>query len=1693
MSTSEPQLRLAVYWSMSDQDFKAHPGTRLPSAKARPLRPVAPHRDLSTILGELANDNGNPHEGERDIVASAIHCALQSSGTEELPNLTRLLHHSAHEIESRAAKSSRKDLSLRGSLDLVPVLALCAQIHRNGFVNSDGWQARSLLFLALVDLAIHCPQLIRTTSFTQAVNGLRILLERLTAAPQASSATLHFSVWQLFDWVAEHPQIADYVKRAVASLRTRFLVAWRDIDAPENHGTEEDHEEDALVQEEVSPDEAFWAIPTSSRFEVELPAELERNLHATQLTRVTALSRFASASLLVRSDEAMSATVTELLLQANKNPSEDPHALAKLLSIACCLPMDRVQEIRWSCPGTFPGTPPYPGVLTLDARWLIRSEFNPRSSQQSFHPRTVHVPIPEPLAKLLREHGSVPNAGNTVLAVREGDFLRVPREASAWETTLASRLMRDKRFGISVAQHVMHTSFGLDTAPLYYDSIPAGYLAHAIARITHPWFACAPRPHAIGVPAHNIGSQRIAAREEVRAFLQRQREGWTPSLELWEKIRLRSINLRYGFMLSVASRTNHSIGEITLYSIARGDGLATVADKAIAIDHPHRMVALGTKLVDELDRYLAELHQATLEYSGTALAAAAEKILAAEGCLFLVVHSVNECHAITLGEHLAADPPWAKGIPNWPRQYANAKLAEKLPEPLRAAQMGWTGTRAGAMSELSLQAPVDAFWRVRTVVEALLKESGWAPLPASEFKTVLQSPVRIHWLRAKLEHARTFQQGLERLKHLSESQRLEFAEKALPAVNAFFRANDIALVATTGGIEKIATGQAISLDRRHHEALLRAMGADRHSRMLASEVLYRWMSKARREKVIAGPLPRSIVRSWPRHPGAFLQCAHHSIGHRDVICEAARCAELSFSARTFLAVLLEGWIADADFIVEIMQPGAALHDLKEADVLLVEPGRSSSIPTIPGAVAFTGVAAVALRAWHRGGDAHALDRVSLQNEVHAAIQHVLADDVQKEDAFGELETLMRTYWALRAPGIVRDVVIRRVTPSFAPLHRIEALHENHPIWPKEAEPAPPTRITISESKIRRLKAVADYDKTKELLSSFAASWTPGKDAEARAHTITALRLLVPGGGPRNGGHIVALYAAAYLTEGLRKDKVRPVTVQDAVYSVGAALVDALPQRADLSQRDLWGATYARALLACEPVGRTRLARDLMHFQQVMAREHDLPMVNLAPLMDALEIPAPPETLGFLTAAEQHAVISISRYRVEAVAGHDTPSQQQDTLCALAISASALSSSLRDREFRVPLQTDWQENRNGTAGINLRSHGQDFVKTQAGRRAVDFTGPFNEIATKTLGRLSDLISANSVGPSKQKLFSPSSFSIEDAGLSDVIAGVNADLRYVTDSPLATIAISRKTWALSAFRTLGYDQSSLWPARDLLSRIGQVAIGTMQGHYLHDPLVFLERMPKGRDLSAAEAGMLLGMNPKAAHRLLRMAHSWLRPKSATEPVSSRGVDACALGAAERHHPFEPTLRETQALLELLGHGRSVCLALECLAWPRRYEGVIEQILADLNRAGVVIGRRKDESDQSFLSPPRMHSHPSLDACMCDGSCWGEMAWIFDQWLLDWRARDKKGVTVRSDEWDRSIRPGSPVSRLPWRVEVVGHMTFRRMEAAQRNAHSPWPAFRWIAASAWFRQRILDFPLPCTPRHSLNNFGGPATTDQ
>lgn len=1625
--------------------------------------------DLGAFLGLLAGETGEAREGERDIIASAIRLATDLCDWKQLPSLARLLYWHAEEINFRAERAGRNTLSVRGQTDQLAILALCAAIQTNGFVDADERQARSLAFLALVDLAAHSAGMLNGVAFKNMCAGLRVLINRLSKTPHSGADTTRICVWQLIDWVSGHRDFAEYAKSAFQSLQDSFVVAWRaaGAEAGIDQNTNSD-DEDIPLSDGLQG--CIWALAPVARFESKLPDDLSRNLLSAALTRITAVSRYTRASLLLRSPFEMKEVVSGLLSEVRQSSGCHVKALAHLLSIAACTDLRHVGEIRWASGFSTDHAPPYPGLLTPDGRWLVRSELDPRTSSSEgsqgirFRPRTVHIPIPRTLAEILVQQRRGNWAGESVLLP---SVLAMPikREGSAWQTTISAALMRDRRFGISSAQHVMHTSFGLDTAPLFYDRVPAEHLAHLVAQTTYPWFGEKPRPPATNLPEHNVGSQRIVGIENVTVLMRQLREHWSDDLDLWQKIQMRVQNLAAGLLLSIAGRYSQAFCDLSLISVCKDTGILRIADKEVSIDHPGRLGVMGSKVLLELRRYLCELQEAVALYAGTDLGNAAVRILNGDQPLLLVVMSPSCVREFGLDDLLKLSPQGADDIENWGRQFTLDGLSARTHESVRAAVAGWTGTRAGAISEMCTASPLQVLQNARTALDGILEQCSWRPLQGPRDPKPKSSEPWPHWVESQRSHLAKFREDKRQLERSIQHARQEFAEVVAPAVTAYFRAIKLGLSATPQGLVKFVAGEPPALTRQHHQEILSAMMSVGNNFTLARELLHDWLEKSRESGITEGPLPRKIHRSLPSQPSPFLPKVARALAHREAIRTAAFESALPPEARTFLVVLLDGWVPDAKAIVQLMKPGALLHDLAKGDILLIEATAHDGACS-PGCFAFRGASALALRAWHRGKQAVEVDFCMLGKQLHDSLSTVLSPRVSAENVVQELETLMRADLALRTPGIMQDVASRRVVPTFASIERVAALEEGRPIWPDASIEPQGGKLSGGLRKARKQTEFEGYDNIKDVLRTFERGWSPRKDIESRNEAIASLYALIPEQGATTGMHIIALYAASYIALGISKEHVRPVTVIDAVMSIGTALMAAIPEQFDVKSQEAWQAVYARAIANAKPEQRQRLAGDIAHFQKIMARDHALPSVEIFALLDALDVPNSTESIGFLTPAEQAASMAMANLRVAIAEDSAGPNAQKLAICIQAILYAAHSSSLRDREFRLPQIVDWCSDGASGPYLRIRSNGLDFIKSTAGRRAAYLSGPYADQASVSIDRLAKLAPGDAES-AQQKLFVPDAV-LSDHDLNDALTLINSDLRYVVANPLAGIELTRKTWALKSYRNLTPGSFDLWPAHDFMAEMGQARIGVMQGYYLHSPLAFSERMPRETVLAPVEAGWLLGMSPKSAQELIKRPNAWLW-KSTFSPSVSGSMD-CAMAQDFEEGLFEPSLREAERLVLLLAAGASPRSALSAMAWPLKLESTLQRCMDELASFGVSIG---EEGSLWKLAPPaRAHSEAAFHLMRTDAKSWQSLAWIFSTWLADWRARDEKGISARNTDWERHVGTTSAVSGLDWTCVQEGHLNSYRLDGKQQNAHSPWPTLRWMSFSAWIRKELISY---------------------
>ena len=1608
VSTPAKRNRLAVYWSMSG--------------------PVSNPVDL---LGLLADDlkSASPNEGARDVAARALLAGFAEDET-QLVVYRRQLLPMWQELVERAQRTENKLLSIEGWVTTKPWLALCVRVSEFGFIDADGKSARRLLFCLLVDVLSRTPESAKGR-LGQIAAGLRVLIERLHKDPHASTCKPIESPMDLLAWVEEHPELAVYVKNAWRSSCKAFASALLEAQRPIHDGLLDDESEGDAPRLLASPaglEVDLWQLgDESGQFEYEFPEMLRKTCLAKSLTRVIALSRLAQASPLVATSQEMKADVDRLLLEASSErstPDERVRALAALLSMVTGTPMDRVPEIQWAKTDVLQGHwSRYPGALSQDARWLIRDEFNPRTSPESeFIPKKVHIPIPATLSALLLGQTDLHFKGNSVLGL---DRVEVIRRQAVWNTTLFSRLARHAVHGISLAQHALGSSFGLGDAPIYYDRIRADLIAHEIAEVTFPWFSEAPRPPACGMPRHIVGSQKARTPKEVRQVMADLHAAFDSGAPLWQQVSVVSINLLHGYVFNCALRVNSHLPRITLRQISLAKEAAVVVDKEVAPDYRVRLVAIALQLVKGLRAYLALLEHVISVHPETELANQAAKALDGTGPLFLTARNSNDVRAVTEEDYADSLPPhWRKTL-NWARHTVNDMLSEqRLAVHLRVAQMGWHGTREGAVSTLGTLSAVDALSRVCGAVANALRSIGWKPIETGHVlaKTNL-APV--NWLGAEKHHREEFRSHVSRLEQWIEDRIDKLANASESRVNTFFEHLGMMIKVDAGRIVlKAPSQEPVAFPRERHEWLLRILGDGRNRgvRSVAALLLHRWLSDARKEGVITGPLPRRVLAAMPQKPGDFLVEAPVSLEHAETVWKKAQELFLSKQARTYLTGMLHGGIASSGTILACMDAGAAIEDLHGSnDVVLVAPpcdGFSHGGPT--GTMAFSGRAALALRAWHRSGGDRRCDEIALRRELFDALGGEFHEGIGPDCILEELEALTRARNSLLSTGVRRQVSMARLKPAFADIGRVIALHENHLVFPHPAVDESNRPIdTVSVGRKNRGGGKATFDELKESLRSAESD----ANDERRSKLRNTIVRLGNGGVADSFADVLVLFVRGLLDGGgLRKERLALSTIRQRLYAVGQALVDAMPGTVKLQDTATWEMACLRAIHAASESGRLRLSQSLIYFHRILSREYaNIPKVTFGSMFSILDQPAHEERTGFLTSSEVAAVLSISRLA-----------------------------------------------RSGEMRLSLRSSGEVPLKSARARRRVSLRG---EHASEAMFEISRMLARKDSGDyqPRVRLFLCDEQFGETLQTEALTSELNRVIRIVTGNSNDDCYLFRKTAALALFSaTSSRPSPSTWPLIDVLAEMGQADPSTLVGYYIHDPVALMihpddvtAKVPK------AEAGWILGMTRVSAGRLLsKGAPSWLLPVRASRPS---GGEAFCLPLPVLKANFNPTVAGAEQIATHIARGEMIEHAVAMARWPKTAIGSVSVAVQRLGHAGIALGEFSGAEGLIVVRPPRASgTRDRLRELRWNQTYWPVLHRAFEAWMRVAAIREVQGIPMGEQAWQDLLKAAPPLAALGWVRSRTGRLDSWHLEK-EDGKQSDWLRLRWLLLCAWVAQEV------------------------
>ena len=1631
---------------------------------------------IDDLLGLLADDVGRaePNDDARNVAAAALVAAF-SGPLEEFSVRRAILLPNWQQLEARAREAANGDLPVEGWITKKPWLALCARVLELGFGNVDVATGHRLLFAMLVELLCRMPESSRRT-LARVATGLRLLIERHYNDPAARPQSPISSAWGLFSWIEGHTQLKQYIKAAwskCAAAAVSALVT-SDLAWGTNAGDEEAEQEPMPwgVLEGID----IWHVPLAGgNYEFGLPEEVEQSCLAKCLTRVASLSRFTSASPLRATNSEMQNEVATLFgLASSSDPAsvQCRRAVASLLSIATGTPLELVPSILWAdARNPVSAFASYPGMLTDDARWLIRSEYNPREQATgAFVPRTIHIPIPPSLAPHLLKQQNADAIGQQVIADLPGPN---SRRQSIWATTLFGALARNRVFGITMAQHVLGTSHGLDDAPAYYDRIRADAIAHAIASITHPWFGDKPRPPVEGMPRHCVGSARGRQAKEVRELMRSLQQGFHDATSLCEQVSRMAIHLLHGLVIASAMRINGNMADITLRQISLANGIATLCDKPVP-GQSHRLVAIPQQVVTGLQAYLKLLEATKETLPGTALATRAALALNGQGPLFLQAMGKDDVRALTDHDYLASLPKEWAAIPNWARHTTNQSLSGRLPVHLRVAQMGWVANSMSAISELSSISAIDALEAVRKAVADAVREMGWQPIRTRH--GLAQVPViPVHWLNAQRTHRALHRAHARELQGRIDARLGELAAESKAGINAFFDLNRIQLQVKDGLLERTTEAtDPVVVSRDIHAALRQVVagGREQSQQGAAAMLVYQLMKEARDRGVTSGPLPNKPVLAIARDPGDFIAQSPHAPSQVNQLWERANDSGMAIDTRVFLTVLIHGGIASIPLVVACMDPRSCTSNLTNdgKDVLLVQPPDhlASESNRVTGAVAFDGQAALALRAWHRPGKgAPTFDDARVREETLRLYKSAFGTSIGIDEVLEEVEAMVRAANALTAPGVIRRVAMGNAHPSFVDSKRVLALHANTPIN-QHGGLGMPKRLMGDTHLGQKLENPSPA--TYRALTKILRTATPEDVRTGYAGLKTKVRTLGDGKPVDTFGGIMILFALALLDGGgLKKDALALDTIRGRIYAVGRRLTRAMPGKVALKDPLTWETAYLRVISAEKEENRAGLVESILYFHRVLCRDYaDIPSIQFRPLLDGIAAHhAGIEHSGFLTDHEMQAIVTCSAMlKAQAeMAGSRSEVEEQATGHGLAIVAA--STPLRPREYRA-VRVGGVRASGNRIRLGLRSRRDVPLKSLRARRIVKLRGPWARNAThevvSNLRRRRKTCAEQRDRPLFQRMDQPD----HPLETSDLTGRLNELIRAVTGNPIDDCYLFRKTAALRLFREAAAERScSPWSMIELLAEMGQAEPATLVNYYIHDPVtLLLMTRPAAPKIATKEASWILGMGHVSARRLLnKQGASWLhRDRTpAVDAGSSFVLPRLPCLGRFMAEPFEAELAA-----RLICSGESLGNVIRLVGWPRSAIEPMRVALQDLEESRIILSL-VDVEGFVKISPPRIdRQSDAFRKVLGDRGGWAAMARAFEEWKRFAPLRELEGIPLHEDQWKQLLEATPALAAQGWVARKIGMATVW-VPKKRPGKQSLWPTWRWLMLATWMADRI------------------------
>ena len=597
-------------------------------------------------------------------------------------------------------------------------------------------------------------------------------------------------------------------------------------------------------------------------------------------------------------------TSAEEALKSNSLSEAEPF-VALALGIATALREIELGELVWGLEGSESAP-----VLDLEMPLLYRricrppSAVNPSKIPESWLESTTEYfefPVPPKLyamLKLLAGSGTLIN-GQPVLRcstavisspyqLREIVKRLVPEAAigaGRFRQVMASHLAH--QFGPEIPQIIMADTFSLSAAPAYYGSLSGDRVFNAVTDIQNRWFGEAVVPGSLN--ERFIGSRLTLNQNGARMWSESihknknsivRRKG-VSEIDAWTEHRNR---LAGALVSAVGHRPTNNIGCINLDQIIPEYGLIILKDKQSDELRITRIAATGRLWLSDLRSFLNRLVRLVDVEPDSSLGILALAILRSEFPLFSLPNAAGGVDTFNAALLRATMPNELQTNDNFYRHRLNQYLqACKIDPELRHAQLGWVVSPANALADLSPHSASDLGRLIGPSIDELMFSDGWYPRSMRITRWHWQGvPMRqnIDWEQVVRNHEKDHKKNIQSLIDKLRGERKDVEKSVMPRMISAFEMYFPKLRICPNKLELLpARGYE---NQKNHEMLIEHYGlicdyvrqadnnqADSSEAIVARDLLYKLIKKARNNGIVMGPLPSRIYLSPKNQPSPF--------------------------------------------------------------------------------------------------------------------------------------------------------------------------------------------------------------------------------------------------------------------------------------------------------------------------------------------------------------------------------------------------------------------------------------------------------------------------------------------------------------------------------------------------------------------------------------------------------------------------------------------------------------------------------------------------------------------------------------------------------------------------------------------------------------------------------------------------------